>query len=320
MEWTQERIKALLLKVEESQRLDYKNGLFLKNNCQDALTKQITGFANSDGGTLIIGVAEGQGAQKHLAIGFAPCDGIEWSKERVEALIDANISPRIPGITVHPIRIDGDIQRSVYVIDIPKSDTCHQASDARYYFRLNFSTEPMKDFQVRDVMNRAKSTRLELSFRLDRLEYIDIGIQNKGKSICRNWSLTVIIPRGAIEFRSNVNGDPIINPSFAYKGILQANIEFGEISNPAKALFSSQDHHIFQEDRLRLDRAEAIFPITRLSIISLRAKYIDKSQLAVYWQIDSDDGRRTYGLITPTQSESYEYIGGSTDDLAYVER
>ncbi|WP_135230168.1 helix-turn-helix domain-containing protein [Deinococcus fonticola] len=84
-EWTQERIEALFLKVEESQRLDYKDGRFLKKDCQDALTKQITGFANSDGGTLIIGVAEGQGEQKHLATGFAPCDGVEWSKERLEA-------------------------------------------------------------------------------------------------------------------------------------------------------------------------------------------------------------------------------------------
>ncbi|WP_135230167.1 hypothetical protein [Deinococcus fonticola] len=141
----------------------------------------------------------------------------------------------------------------------------------------------MKDFQVRDVMNRDKSTRLELSFRVDRLEYVDIGIQNKGKSICRNWNLTVIVPRGAIEFRSNFNGGPIISPSSAYKDILRANIEFGEISNPAKALFSSQDHHIFQEDRLRLDRAEAIFPLTRLSVINLRADHIDKSHLAVYW-------------------------------------
>lgn len=318
MEWTQERIEALFLSVEENQHLDYKDGRFLRRDCQDALTKQIVGFANSDGGTLIIGVEEGKNNQKHLAVGFAPCDGVEWSKERLEILIDSNISPRIPGITIYPVRLDGDVNKSVYVIDIPKGTTCHQSSDGRYYFRLNFSTEVMRDFQIRDVMNRQKSTRLELSLRVQNEKYLDVGIHNKGSMICRNWSLTFAIPQLALEIAQGFYS-PIIQPSSSYVGLRKAEVDFGEIASPLKVLIHEKPCHIFKCDKLRLDKAEAIFPRSRLEVVDIRTESVNREHLAVYWQIDSDDGRRSYGLLSPRGSEVHEQNSLVTNDASYVE-
>lgn len=309
MEWTQNRVEALFNSVEESQHLDFKAGAFLRKDCQDPLTKQVVGFANSDGGTLIIGVEEGKGDLKHFATGFSGVNGREWSKERLEAIIDSNISPRITNIKIYPIRIDGEISNSVYVVDIPKSDTCHQASDNIYYYRTNFSTQPMKDFQIRDVMNRVRSSRLSLRVAIEKGKRIGFSIANLGGATVKNWTAEIIFNREAVEI-----GDKFILKNGVTSHTVIGCGDYGEIKSDDINMIEGRECYVYNVSRLNSGSSEVILPRTALELFSISISRIFLNQLAIYWQIDSDDGRRTYGFLSEDADEIYEFNGSDLDD------
>jgi predicted HTH transcriptional regulator len=74
--WDQKKLKALIeQKIEESLNLEFKDGAALENT--DAkkreITKDVSAFANSDGGTLIYGISQFQDSGKeHLAEKISP--------------------------------------------------------------------------------------------------------------------------------------------------------------------------------------------------------------------------------------------------------
>ena len=50
----------------------------------------------------------------------------------------------------------------IYVVNIPKSDTAHQAKDKRYYKRYNFESVMMEDYEIKDIINRVKNPKINL--------------------------------------------------------------------------------------------------------------------------------------------------------------
>jgi len=156
-EWNQKRIQAYIDNfVEESLTLDYKaaDALERTDRKREQITKDVSAMANSDGGILIYGLKEyGDEARKHLAETIDPIDRTQFSKETLEQVID-NIRPLIPGLIIHPVQLNNS-NEAAYVVEIPRSNTAHQAKDHRYYKRHNFISVPMEDYEVRDTMNRA---------------------------------------------------------------------------------------------------------------------------------------------------------------------
>jgi hypothetical protein len=67
---------------------------------------------------------------------------------------------------VHPVEIDGDIDKVVYIVEILKSATAHQANDQKYYKRYNFNSIPMYDYEIRDIFNRIKHPLINLEFEI----------------------------------------------------------------------------------------------------------------------------------------------------------
>jgi hypothetical protein len=63
------------------------------------------------------------------------------------------------------------LNKVVYLIEIPQSTTAHQASDKKYYKRHNFNVIPMHDYEIRDVFNRVKTPKINLSFKIIRRSY-----------------------------------------------------------------------------------------------------------------------------------------------------
>jgi hypothetical protein len=182
LKWTLERVEQMRKTgVEESLTLDYKRAGALDRSAQKTaleLTKDVSAFANSSGGTLIYGVGEDP-TNPHLPGELDPISRADVSKEWLEAII-LNIQPHIDGIEIHPIPISKD--RALYVIEMPQSTTAHQATDHKYYKRWNFSSQPMEDYEIRDVMNRTKHPRIVLSFTLHRYIPQDpLGMPRFGK-------------------------------------------------------------------------------------------------------------------------------------------
>lgn len=150
--------------IEESLHLDYKAAGSLAKVPQkrDEIVKDVTAFANSDGGVIVYGVREDSDhARRHLPSGIDPINRADFSKEWLEQVI-ANAAPRIPDLRIYPIPIPSDESKCLYVVEIPKGETAHQSMDCKYYRRHNFESAPMRDHEVRDVMNRVKVPRLDI--------------------------------------------------------------------------------------------------------------------------------------------------------------
>lgn len=167
-------------KIEENLNLDYKaSGSLQRNDAKtNEISKDVSAFANSDGGIIIYGIKEDQ-INRHLPESIDPINRNEISKEWLEQIIQSKIRPRINGIVIHSVSVDEQTNKVVYVIEIPKSNTAHQANDKKYYKRFNFNSEPMYDYEIRDILNRTKLPIIELQLEIQKYTY-EVKQQNFG--------------------------------------------------------------------------------------------------------------------------------------------
>ncbi len=187
-DWSRDRIDQLIADgVEENLTLDYKaaGSLAKTDSKRKEITKDVSAFANSAGGTVIYGVREHKSRDlRHLPEKIDPVNRAEYSKEWIEHVVQ-NIRPRVENIRIFSVEIDNAANSVVYVVEIPQSNTAHQAQDLRYYRRFNFESVPMADHEIRDVMNRSRHPDIEVSLAIQIGEYgylhLVLFYQNIGK-------------------------------------------------------------------------------------------------------------------------------------------
>jgi hypothetical protein len=197
--WNRERVEQLIKdQVEEHLSLDYKAAGALEKNDKKRieLTKDVSAIANSSGGLLIYGVFE----TEHVPGGFDPVKRSVISKEWIEQVIQT-IQPRIDGIFIHAISLSPDGEEVCYVVDVPKSTTAHMAQDQRYYKRFNFTSCPMQDYEVRDVMNRRTHPHVKASIfvnrntnRIEQTGVILVKVENVGSVMARHIMAELEMP------------------------------------------------------------------------------------------------------------------------------
>lgn len=185
--------------VEEDVHLDYKEkrALAKTDSARFDITKDVSAFANSDGGMLVYGIAEHDHKPKEIS----PIDGRIFTKEWLENIIQS-IQPRVENVKIFPVRVAG-IEKSVYFVQIPRSDNApHMAKDKRYYKRFNFQSVPMEDYEVKDTYNRLSTPQLVIDkcvFYLeeekrDKVTYhLAATILNPGKRSCESYKLNFYI-------------------------------------------------------------------------------------------------------------------------------
>lgn len=97
--WSYERIQNMIQdEIEESLHLDYKAAGALAKTPpkRNEIVKDVTAFANSDGGIIIYGVREFSDHERsHLPDKIDPISRADFSKEWLEQVI-SNAAPRIP--------------------------------------------------------------------------------------------------------------------------------------------------------------------------------------------------------------------------------
>lgn len=168
--WTRERLQQLIERGEpESLHLDYKrSAALLEGKMREEITKDVSAFANADGGTLIYGIVEGRDRLPERIDDGLSAD--QMTAERLEDLILGNTSPRPVGIRVHRVEL-GDAHAG-FVVEVPAATSLapHQAADRKYYRRYESKNLPMHDHEVRDLMRRASvpSPRLEITGQFSR--------------------------------------------------------------------------------------------------------------------------------------------------------
>jgi len=146
--------------IPEGSYLDYKKALSdgKKDRYQEFL-KDVTAFANANGGDILIGVKEPQDGLSidEQIIGIDDGKTIAESLERVSS---SSIQPRISGLKIYPIQLSNS--KYVLLIHIPPSLSKphmvdHQRSKTHsFYIRHRESIQPMTTHEIREaVLNSA---------------------------------------------------------------------------------------------------------------------------------------------------------------------
>jgi len=168
--WTESKLQNFITsEIEESLTLEYKSAEALDrvDAKKKEITKDVSAMANSAGGILIYGISEFSVENKrHLPERITPVDRRKYPREWVEQIIQA-IRPRIDGIVIHSVNLSSGENDVAFVIEIPQSNTAHQANDHRYYKRFNFQAVPMEDYEIRDVMFREQTPNIALNFLIE---------------------------------------------------------------------------------------------------------------------------------------------------------
>lgn len=216
-EWDEETLQSLIDNgIEESAYLEFKrsDALAKSDGKKDEIAKDVSAFANSDGGILIYGINE----VNHKAESFDFVDGNEFNKEWLELVITTAITRKIDGIKIFPVRFNNDIRQSVYIIKIPISYSApHMVSRKKtYYKRNNFSAVPMEEYEVRHTYDRKENVKLEIcmiaienTHEINNINYakinfvkVHVNIKNTSSRIAKDYKVVVkLYNNSQIEFK-----------------------------------------------------------------------------------------------------------------------
>lgn len=203
--WTEAKLKNFITsEIEESLTLEYKSGEALDRNetKKKEITKDVSAMANSAGGIIVYGIREfEQESKRHLPEKITPVDRRQYPREWVEQIIQA-IRPRIDGILIHSVNLSSGENDVAFVIEIPQSNTAHQASDHRYYKRFNFQAVPMEDYEIRDVMFREQTPNIALNFLIEvthNAQNLVIQARNNGSAFAQYVACFLDVPVGLLE-------------------------------------------------------------------------------------------------------------------------
>ncbi len=162
--------------IQESLHLDYKSSQAITDF--DELAKDVSAFANSDGGLLIYGVLE----KDHLPIAKdGGVDHQKFNRERIENIITSRISPRIDDLLISQIPLSAST--SIFAIKVPKSFRApHQAPNKKYHKRFNFKSEAMEDYELSDIRNRQITIRplINVDIELSDGMFVNLVVSNIG--------------------------------------------------------------------------------------------------------------------------------------------
>lgn len=204
--------------VQENLHLDYKGSESLNPKKRHEIAKDVSAFANSDGGMIIYGLRE----ENHLPVKIDNgADHEQFSKEWLEQGINSNVSPKIDGLTIVAIPLSDT--HSAYAVGIPKSYRGpHQERESkRYYRRYNFQSAPMEDYEINDIRNRRIGVPPGVDFDIEIKHgvLISLVISNIGKSVAQNvaFRFTPELPWGGKEPRALKDGIKSFPPGRVFR-------------------------------------------------------------------------------------------------------
>lgn len=162
-----------MLGQPESIRREFKSGRLVEGNAESkwivSLSEEVSALANTEGGELFLGVDEDKKTRPRLALAL---DGIPASltPERLQQLIEGNVSPHLLGIRVQRVRLSKIPDKAVFIVQVPQGNTAYQAKDGRYYGRSEFEAKFLPDHEVRLRMSRGKTAHGLVILRVVKVE------------------------------------------------------------------------------------------------------------------------------------------------------
>ena len=168
--------RLLAMGVAESPYLDYKQDTYGNSgNDRSEFLADISSFANTLGGDLVIGVAEVNGLPTALAPFAGDCDA---EKRRLEQIALSGLEPRISNLRVHSVPVEGG--GHIMIVRVPRSFIPpHRvvARDSnRFWARAGTTKYQPNVEQLRRLFNDAPHLAERIrAFQMDRLVKITAG-------------------------------------------------------------------------------------------------------------------------------------------------
>ena len=206
--------------VPESKVIDYKKRLPGPSVLEKKeFLRDVSSFANATGGHLVYGIAEKNGVPVRIC-GLADIDP---DKEilRLESMVQTGIAPRIPGISMRSVPLEGG--RFVIVVRIPKSwasPHMNTKGSSRFYSRNSAGKYPLDVFEIRTAFSlTGTATERMRNFRAETLAKIVAGETpaplNDGPKM-----VFQIVPFGAFEPASRFDVSSLVQRYRSGKGTL----------------------------------------------------------------------------------------------------
>lgn len=182
----------------------------------NALSKQVSAFANGAGGRLYLGIDDDGRIDGGVPVDLKGGGTRAW----LEDIITTSVEPPVKDFNVFEVRPRGDRPsriregHAVYVIELLTSDTApHQAKDHRYYLRIAGKSRPMGNVHVRDVLRRTHHpqigvTRVDPYGAPEQIMFDPRGpkvfasfrvfVGNQGRVLANHVGLDVVLPRSLV--------------------------------------------------------------------------------------------------------------------------
>lgn len=181
-EWDESYILSLpagehdWLEFKDARSLDFSLPGVDENKVLDDLSKQLSAFANSGGGTIVYGVKDssGSGARAISGGGVSLMLRGRSTKEWLEDVIPNLVEYPLMSFNVYVVARTGSSSEigadgGVILIHVADSENApHQARDKKYYARVGGKSRPIGHRMVMDIAGRSKHPKMELSLRLVR--------------------------------------------------------------------------------------------------------------------------------------------------------
>src|ERR1017187_9602732 len=190
-------LNGLVGKTEDL-HLDCKIWPQKDEEAQRMLAKVLCGFANADGGVIIIGFEARSGPNKYdpdVIQRAVPVEDAISVKSRVEGLVGDLVEPRLQGVVIAAVSERPGTKTGFVLVAVPPSDglPCRSRKHRDFYQRITAGTYPMEYFQIADMFGKRHRPILSLyleegRFRLDGQVYereLTIGVENRGRAVAR---------------------------------------------------------------------------------------------------------------------------------------
>ena len=191
-----------LVNTTENLYLDCKIWPSRDDDAQRMLAKAVCGFANADGGVVVIGMDARSGPNKDdpdLIQRTAPVPDTIYVKSRIENLIGDVVEPRPESVQLAIVPDAKGSPSGFVIVNVPPTEglPCRSRKDWKFYQRISAGTYPMEYFQIADMFGRRRRPILALYLEEDNVEsrqgrpvrILTVGIENMGRALAKYPSI-----------------------------------------------------------------------------------------------------------------------------------
>jgi hypothetical protein len=204
------------IEFKDTRSLDFSLPSGNENKSLNALSKQVSAFANSGGGVIVYGIKNPtSGMPREIddigGVSLSLKNGVkEWLEDAITTIVDPMLA-RFNVYTLEGGKSGSAIAsgRALVIIEIPASESApHQANDNVYYGRVAGKSRPLSHRFVLDILNRPKHPKMKVTIKLvnkrvdggaEKEPAFEIFCENAGRVVAEYVCLFITFPASLVE-------------------------------------------------------------------------------------------------------------------------